>query len=66
MPLGEDGHAWKKKTSDIKEKFDFKDILGTASIPVGCLSTLIGPDGPSLCLSDLSSVTILLSVYIPP
>ncbi|KAL7837196.1 hypothetical protein SRHO_G00269070 [Serrasalmus rhombeus] len=29
MPLGEDGHSWKKKTSDIKEIYDFKDVLGT-------------------------------------
>lgn len=35
-----------------------------ASITVGCLSVLIGPDGPSLCLSDLSTVTILSSAYI--
>lgn len=34
-----------------------------ASITVGCLSALIGPDGPSLCLSDLSAVSILSSVY---
>lgn len=29
MPLGKDGHSWKKKTSDIKEIYDFKDVLGT-------------------------------------
>jgi calcium/calmodulin-dependent protein kinase I len=29
MPLGDDGHSWKKKTSDVKENFDFKEILGT-------------------------------------
>ncbi|CDQ63899.1 unnamed protein product [Oncorhynchus mykiss] len=31
MPLGdlEDGNGWKKKTSDIKENYDFKEILGT-------------------------------------
>lgn len=29
MPLGEDGHSWKKKMSDIKEIYDFKDVLGT-------------------------------------
>lgn len=29
MPLDEDCHAWKKKTTDIKEKYDFKDVLGT-------------------------------------
>ncbi|KAF7659774.1 hypothetical protein LDENG_00293170 [Lucifuga dentata] len=31
MPLGEDCHAWKKKTTDVKEKFDFKEILGTGA-----------------------------------
>ncbi|KAM4588789.1 calcium/calmodulin-dependent protein kinase type 1 isoform 2-T2 [Odontesthes bonariensis] len=31
MPLGEDCHAWKKKTSDVKEKYDFKEILGTGA-----------------------------------
>ncbi|KAK1799907.1 hypothetical protein P4O66_006430 [Electrophorus voltai] len=31
MPLGEDGHSWKKKTSDIKEIYDFKDVLGTGA-----------------------------------
>lgn len=36
-----------------------------ASITVGYLSVLIGPDGPSLCLTDLSTVTILSSAYIP-
>ncbi|CAG06950.1 unnamed protein product [Tetraodon nigroviridis] len=29
MPLGEDGNGWKKKTSDIKENYDFKEVLGT-------------------------------------
>ncbi|ROL48250.1 hypothetical protein DPX16_5644 [Anabarilius grahami] len=29
MPLGEDGHSWKKKTSSIKEIYDFKEVLGT-------------------------------------
>lgn len=29
MPLGEDGHSWKKKMSDIKENYDFKEVLGT-------------------------------------
>jgi len=29
MPLDEDCHAWKKKTSDVKEKYDFKEVLGT-------------------------------------
>ncbi|KAL0978527.1 hypothetical protein UPYG_G00171710 [Umbra pygmaea] len=31
MPLGDDGHSWKKKTSDVKENYDFKDILGTGA-----------------------------------
>ncbi|XP_013885976.1 calcium/calmodulin-dependent protein kinase type 1 isoform X2 [Austrofundulus limnaeus] len=31
MPLGQDCHAWKKKTSDVKEKYDFKEILGTGA-----------------------------------
>ncbi|KAG5835750.1 hypothetical protein ANANG_G00247330 [Anguilla anguilla] len=31
MPLGDDGHAWKKKTSDIKEIYDFKEVLGTGA-----------------------------------
>uniref|UniRef100_A0A8C9V7G8 Calcium/calmodulin dependent protein kinase I n=1 Tax=Scleropages formosus TaxID=113540 RepID=A0A8C9V7G8_SCLFO len=31
MPLGEDGNAWKKKTSDIKEMYDFKEVLGTGA-----------------------------------
>ncbi|XP_029550245.1 calcium/calmodulin-dependent protein kinase type 1 isoform X2 [Salmo trutta] len=31
MPLGDDGHSWKKKTSDVKENFDFKEILGTGA-----------------------------------
>ncbi|KAI5093638.1 calcium/calmodulin-dependent protein kinase type 1-like isoform X2 [Silurus meridionalis] len=31
MPLGEDGHLWKKKTSDIKEIYDFKEVLGTGA-----------------------------------
>lgn len=29
MPLGEDGNDWKKKTADIKDIYDFKDVLGT-------------------------------------
>lgn len=29
MPLGEDGHSWKKKSSNIKEIYDFKEVLGT-------------------------------------
>lgn len=29
MLLGDDGHSWKKKTSDVKENYDFKEILGT-------------------------------------
>ncbi|XP_053723851.1 calcium/calmodulin-dependent protein kinase type 1 isoform X2 [Synchiropus splendidus] len=29
MPLGEECPAWKKKTTDVKEKYDFKDVLGT-------------------------------------
>lgn len=29
MPLGDDCHDWKKKTTDVKEKYDFKEILGT-------------------------------------
>lgn len=36
----------------------------TASITVGYLSALIGPDGPSPFLSDLSTVTVLSSAYI--
>ncbi|XP_023661221.1 calcium/calmodulin-dependent protein kinase type 1-like isoform X2 [Paramormyrops kingsleyae] len=31
MPLGEDGNGLKKKTSDIKEIYDFKDVLGTGA-----------------------------------
>ncbi|KAF4093609.1 hypothetical protein AMELA_G00004090 [Ameiurus melas] len=31
MPLGEDGHSWKKKMSDIKENYDFKEVLGTGA-----------------------------------
>ncbi|XP_062400611.1 calcium/calmodulin-dependent protein kinase type 1 [Sardina pilchardus] len=31
MPLGEEENAWKKKTSDIKEFYDFKDVLGTGA-----------------------------------
>ncbi|KAL4655955.1 calcium/calmodulin-dependent protein kinase type 1 isoform X1 [Arapaima gigas] len=31
MPLGENGNAWKKKTSDIKEIYDFKEVLGTGA-----------------------------------
>ncbi|XP_077385226.1 calcium/calmodulin-dependent protein kinase type 1 isoform X2 [Festucalex cinctus] len=31
MPLGDDCHTWKKKTSDVKEQYDFKDILGTGA-----------------------------------
>lgn len=29
MPLGDDLHAWKKKTTDVKDHYDFKDVLGT-------------------------------------
>lgn len=36
-----------------------------ARITVGLLSALIKPDAPSSCLSDLSTVTILSSVYTP-
>lgn len=31
MPLGDECHAWKKKTSDVKENYDFKEILGTGA-----------------------------------
>lgn len=32
MPLGdEDGNGWKKKTSDIKDNYDFKEVLGTGA-----------------------------------
>ncbi|XP_053723855.1 calcium/calmodulin-dependent protein kinase type 1 isoform X5 [Synchiropus splendidus] len=31
MPLGEECPAWKKKTTDVKEKYDFKDVLGTGA-----------------------------------
>ncbi|XP_051931453.1 calcium/calmodulin-dependent protein kinase type 1 isoform X2 [Hippocampus zosterae] len=31
MPLGEDSNGWKKKTSDIKEHYDFKEVLGTGA-----------------------------------
>uniref|UniRef100_A0A3P8XWY7 Protein kinase domain-containing protein n=1 Tax=Esox lucius TaxID=8010 RepID=A0A3P8XWY7_ESOLU len=31
MPLGDDGHSWKKKTSDVKENYDFKEVLGTGA-----------------------------------
>lgn len=30
MPLGEQ-HSWKKKTTDVKEKYDFKEVLGTGA-----------------------------------
>ncbi|KAK1795695.1 hypothetical protein P4O66_001182 [Electrophorus voltai] len=30
MPL-EDGNGWKKKTTDIKENYDFKEVLGTGA-----------------------------------
>lgn len=29
MPLGDDCHAWKKKTIDVKDQYDFKEVLGT-------------------------------------
>lgn len=29
MPLGDECHAWKKKTTDVKEQYDFKEVLGT-------------------------------------
>ena len=29
MPLGDECHDWKKKTTDVKENYDFKDVLGT-------------------------------------
>lgn len=29
MPLGDDCHAWKKKTADVKDQYEFKEILGT-------------------------------------
>lgn len=29
MPLGDDCHAWKKKTTDVKDHYDFKEVLGT-------------------------------------
>lgn len=28
MPLGDDCHAWKKKTTDVKDHYDFKEVLG--------------------------------------
>ncbi|XP_056591083.1 calcium/calmodulin-dependent protein kinase type 1 isoform X1 [Triplophysa dalaica] len=31
MPLGEDGPSWKKKTSNVKEIYDFKEVLGTGA-----------------------------------
>ncbi|KAJ8257408.1 hypothetical protein GJAV_G00185280 [Gymnothorax javanicus] len=31
MPLDEDGNGWKKKTSEIKENYDFKEVLGTGA-----------------------------------
>ncbi|CAL8353683.1 calcium/calmodulin-dependent protein kinase type 1 [Gadus morhua] len=31
MPLVEDGTGWKKKTTDIKEHYDFKEVLGTGA-----------------------------------
>ncbi|KAF3856080.1 hypothetical protein F7725_016803 [Dissostichus mawsoni] len=31
MPLGDDCHAWKKKTTDVKDQYDFKEILGTGA-----------------------------------
>uniref|UniRef100_A0A3B3ILC0 Calcium/calmodulin dependent protein kinase I n=1 Tax=Oryzias latipes TaxID=8090 RepID=A0A3B3ILC0_ORYLA len=31
MPLGEDSHSWKKRTTDVKEQYDFKEILGTGA-----------------------------------
>lgn len=29
MPLGDDCHTWKKKTTDVKDQYDFKEVLGT-------------------------------------
>lgn len=29
MPLGDDCHAWKKRTTDVKDHYDFKEVLGT-------------------------------------
>ncbi|XP_057193711.1 calcium/calmodulin-dependent protein kinase type 1 isoform X2 [Triplophysa rosa] len=31
MPLGEDENGWKKKTTDIKGNYDFKEVLGTGA-----------------------------------
>ncbi|KAJ3602586.1 hypothetical protein NHX12_030338 [Muraenolepis orangiensis] len=31
MPLGDECHDWKKKTTDVKENYDFKDVLGTGA-----------------------------------
>uniref|UniRef100_A0A3B3BH49 Calcium/calmodulin-dependent protein kinase Ib n=1 Tax=Oryzias melastigma TaxID=30732 RepID=A0A3B3BH49_ORYME len=31
MPLGEDSLSWKKRTTDVKEQYDFKEILGTGA-----------------------------------
>lgn len=28
MPLGDDGCAWKTKTTDVKDHYDFKKVLG--------------------------------------
>ncbi|CAL8255775.1 unnamed protein product [Arctogadus glacialis] len=32
MPLGDECHDWKKKTTDVKENYDFKDVLGTQGL----------------------------------
>ncbi|XP_034550479.1 calcium/calmodulin-dependent protein kinase type 1 isoform X1 [Notolabrus celidotus] len=31
MPLGDDCHAWKKKTTDVRDQYDFKEVLGTGA-----------------------------------
>ncbi|XP_075906259.1 calcium/calmodulin-dependent protein kinase type 1 isoform X3 [Nelusetta ayraudi] len=31
MPLGDECHAWKKKTTDVKDHYDFKEVLGTGA-----------------------------------
>lgn len=31
MPLGDDCHAWKKRTTDVRDHYDFKEVLGTGA-----------------------------------
>lgn len=31
MPLDDDCHAWKKRTTDVRDHYDFKEVLGTGA-----------------------------------